>query len=116
MWWDGTSDGGEGDPMIHELAHFPIQAGREAEFEQSMLKARDVISAAPGFVSIEWWRGIERPNIYALHVVWESVEAHEQGFRQSPAFEEWKALTRPYFDGDVAMEHFDPRSDVYSSS
>jgi heme-degrading monooxygenase HmoA len=100
--------------MIHEFAQFPIKVGREAEFEQSMLKAREVVAAAAGFVSIEWWRGIERPNVYALHLVWDTVEAHVDGFRESPAFEEWKALTRPYFDGDASMEHFEPRSEVYS--
>ncbi|HSS68457.1 MAG TPA: antibiotic biosynthesis monooxygenase family protein [Nocardioidaceae bacterium] len=102
------------DRVIHELAHFPIQPGREEEFEQSMLRAREVVAASPGFVSIEWWRGVERPSVYAIHIVWESVEAHVSGFRESPAFDEWKALTRPYFDGDVSMEHFEPRSEVYS--
>jgi len=100
--------------VIHELAHFPIRPGSEEEFEQSMLKAREIIAAAPGFVSIEWWRGVERPGVYALHVVWDSVEAHVSGFRESPAFEEWKGLTRPYFDGASSMEHFEPRTDVYT--
>jgi heme-degrading monooxygenase HmoA len=99
--------------VIHELAQFPIRAGGEDEFEQSMLRAREIIAAASGFVSIEWWRGIERPSVYAIHVVWESVAAHVSGFRESPAFEEWKALTRPYFDGASSMEHFEARSDVY---
>jgi heme-degrading monooxygenase HmoA len=99
--------------MIHEYALFPIQAGREAEFEESMLRAREVVAAAPGFVSIEWWRGIERPQVYALHLVWESVDAHVAGFRASAAFEQWKALTRPYVDGDIAMEHFEPRGDFF---
>jgi heme-degrading monooxygenase HmoA len=102
----------EEDSMIHELAQFPIRAGSEAGFERDMLKARDVVSASPGFVSIEWWRGIERPNVYLVHLVWESVEAHLDGFRLSPAFEQWKALTRPHVDGEVSMEHFAPRSDA----
>jgi heme-degrading monooxygenase HmoA len=97
--------------VIHELAHFPIRAGREAEFEQSMQRAREVVAASRGFVSIEWWRGVERPSVYVLHLVWDSVEAHVEGFRKSPAFEEWKALTRPYVDGEVTMEHFEPSSD-----
>jgi heme-degrading monooxygenase HmoA len=109
----GCSDGQEVS-VIHELAQFPIRAGAEDEFEQSMLAAREIAAASPGFVSIEWWRGVERPNVYAIHIVWESVEAHLTGFRGSPAFEEWKALTRPYLDGDAAMEHFEPRSDVFT--
>jgi hypothetical protein len=36
------------------------------------------------------------------------------GFRESPGFEDWKALTRPYFDGDASMEHFEPRTAVYT--
>jgi heme-degrading monooxygenase HmoA len=100
--------------MIHELAHFPITPGREDEFEQSLRKGREVVAASPGFVSMEYWRGIERPNVYLLHIVWDSVDAHMVGFRESPAFEQWKALTRPFFDGDASMEHFDPRSDVFT--
>jgi heme-degrading monooxygenase HmoA len=102
--------------MIHEFALFPIQAGREAEFEDSMLKAREVVAAAPGFVSIEYWRGVERPTVYALHLVWESFDAHVGGFRESSAFEQWKALTRPYVDGDITMEHFEPRAGAFPAT
>lgn len=100
--------------MIHELAQFTIEAGREAEFEQTMLTAREVIARSPGFVSIEYWRGIERPYVYTLLIKWQTVEDHLVGFRQSELFSEWAALTRPFFAGDPVVEHYDPRSSSFA--
>jgi heme-degrading monooxygenase HmoA len=96
--------------MIHELAQFTIEAGREAEFEQTMLRAREVIARSPGFVSIEYWRGIERPDVYTLLVKWQTVDDHLVGFRGSELFQEWAGLTRPFFVGDPVVEHHDPRT------
>lgn len=94
--------------MIHELAQFTIADGRADEFEQSMLAAREIIARSPGFVSIDYWRGIERPQVYTLLITWESVDAHVVGFRQGPLFAEWAALTRPFFGGDPFVEHHTP--------
>jgi heme-degrading monooxygenase HmoA len=94
--------------MIHELAQFTIIEERAEEFEQMMLQARQVIARSPGFISIEYWRGIERPQVYTLLIAWDSVDDHLVGFRQGGLYSEWAALTRPFFAGDPSVEHFQP--------
>ena len=39
-------------------------------------------------------RGIENPDSFILLVQWDSVDDHMKGFRESPAFTEWRALLR----------------------
>lgn len=47
-----------------------------------------------------------------LTVEWDSLEAHTVGFRQSPAFAEWRALIGPYFAEPPQVEHFDVLADA----
>ena len=42
-----------------------------------------------------------------LQVEWDNLEAHTVGFRQSPAFAEWRAIIGPYFARPPHVEHFD---------
>jgi hypothetical protein len=48
-----------------------------------------------------------------LLIEWESVEAHNAGFRESDRFPKWRALIWPYFDGNPYVEH---AADVLRSS
>jgi heme-degrading monooxygenase HmoA len=99
--------------VIRELARFTIQAGRESEFEAAMVEARGIVAQSPGFVSIEYWRGIERPQAYTLVITWDSVDDHLVGFRGSELYQQWAGLTRPFFAGDAAVDHHEP---VWSST
>jgi len=39
-------------------------------------------------------------------VEWESIEAHEIGFRQSPQYNEWKALLHHYYEPFPQVLHY----------
>jgi heme-degrading monooxygenase HmoA len=92
--------------MITEHALLPIAPGREDEFEHAFTRARTLIAASPGFVDLRLLRGIESPGRYLLLVSWESVEAHEVGFRGSPGYQEWSALLHHFYDPFPTVEHF----------
>ena len=94
--------------MIVEHALITVRPGAQADFEAALVAARAVISAAPGFRSFAIHRGIESPERYLLLVGWESVEAHTVGFRESPAFAEWRSHIQPFFDGAPEVDHYDP--------
>ena len=94
--------------MITEHAELPVIPGRETEFEAAFDEAKALIAASPGFGGLTLSRGIERPSVYLLLVQWDSVEAHEVGFRGSPAYEEWRALLHYFYDPFPAVEHFAP--------
>ncbi len=47
----------------------------------------------------------ERPNEYLLLVEWDSLEAHEVGFRKSQRHAEWKALLHSFSDPFPTVSH-----------
>ena len=92
--------------MILEHAILPVRPGREADFEAAFAEAKPIIASMPGFVDLTLSRSIESPNEYLLLVHWESVAAHEVGFRGSPEYERWRALLHGFYDPFPVVEHF----------
>ena len=80
--------------------------GKEAEFEQAFRRALPLIEATPGFLGLTLSRGIETPSTYLLLVEWESVQAHEVGFRGSDRYPKWQALLHHFYDPFPVVEHF----------
>ena len=93
--------------MILEVAPLRIRAGQAQAFENSFREAQRIISSMPGYVSHELQRCLERTDEYILLVRWESVDAHETGFRGSPQYQEWKALLHHYYDPFPTVLHFE---------
>lgn len=94
--------------MIIEHALLPVIPGREAEFERAFAEARLLIEASPGCRGVSLARGIESPASYLLLVEWDSVEAHEIGFRTSAAYDRWGALLHHFYEPFPVVEHFAP--------
>ena|SRR5215203_1788241 len=92
--------------MILEHAILPVMPGREADFEVALAEAAPIISSMPGFVDLQISRSVETPNEYLLLVHWQSVEAHEQGFRASPEYGRWRELLHGFYDPFPVVEHF----------
>ncbi len=94
--------------MILEHALLTVKSGLEPEFEAAFEVARHIIAASPGFQGLTLSRGIESPSSYLLLVHWDSVEAHEVGFRGSPAFNQWRAMLHHFYDPRPVVEHYSP--------
>jgi heme-degrading monooxygenase HmoA len=93
--------------VITEHAILPVIPGQEAEFIEAMDRAKAIIAASPGFVSLRVERCIERPSFFLLLVEWESLEAHTEGFRKSDAFGEWRSMLHHFYDPFPVVEHFE---------
>ena len=94
--------------MILELADIRIHAGQQTAFEEAIQRAiSEVISKAKGFKSFSVNKGIESPERYVLQIVWETLENHTVDFRQSAAFNDWRAIVGPFFASPPTVEHFD---------
>ena len=102
--------------MILEVAPLRIRAGESAAFEIAFREAQSIISRAPGYRSHELQRCLERPDEYVLLVRWESVEAHEIGFRQSAAYQQWKALLHRFYDPFPTVLHYEPVDSAFGES
>jgi heme-degrading monooxygenase HmoA len=94
--------------MIVEHALLPVRPGHEDEFERAFAVARPLIEGRPGFLELRLSRGVESPSAYLLLVWWESVEAHEQGFRGSPEYQQWRRLLHGFYEPFPVVEHFAP--------
>ncbi len=94
--------------MILELADIRIQPGQNAAFEEAIQRAlKTVIHHAKGFQGYKINRGVESTERYLLQIFWDTLEDHTVGFRQSPAFIEWRAIVGPFFAGAPLVEHFE---------
>lgn len=96
------------DDGVLEQAVLPVLPGREEEFEAAFATARPLIAETPGFRSLRLSRGIETPNEYLLLVEWDTLEAHETGFRGTQRYEEWRALLHHFYEPFPAVVHFAP--------
>lgn len=94
--------------MILELADIRIQPGQQVEFEKAAQRGLDtVLSKSKGFHKYEVRHSIESPERYVLLIHWDTLEDHTVGFRNSPAYSEWRAIVGPFFAQPPQVEHFE---------
>ena len=92
--------------MILEAAMLQVRPGTEDAFEAAFRRASPIIATSPGYRSHELQRCIEVTGRYLLLVRWERLEDHTIGFRQSPRYQEWRALLHHFYDPFPTVEHF----------
>jgi len=94
--------------MILELADFSIHPHHNEAFEEALQRGiATVIAHAKGFEGFKVNRCIENPNRYVLQIFWTTLEDHTVGFRDSPAFAQWRAIVGPFFANPPMVQHFD---------
>jgi heme-degrading monooxygenase HmoA len=89
-----------------EVAILNVIPGEERAFEEAMAAATPLITATPGFGSINVHRCIETPNRYLLLVTWRTLEDHTVGFRQSDRYTQWRQLLHHFYDPFPTVEHY----------
>jgi len=94
--------------MILEHADIRIHPGQQTAFKEAIERGlRTVISGARGFHGFKVNQGIENPERYVLQIFWATLEDHTVGFRESPAFANWRAIVGPFFAAPPVVEHFE---------
>jgi heme-degrading monooxygenase HmoA len=94
--------------VILEIAEIRINPGQQAAFDDAITRGiTSVLSTAKGFHSAKVNRGIESPERYVLHVVWETLDDHTVAFRAGPLFTAWRAIVGPFFASPPVVEHFE---------
>ncbi len=93
--------------MILELADIRIAPGQQAAFDEAIQRGlTTVIANSKGFQGFKVNKGLENPERYILQIFWETLEDHTVGFRESPAFAQWRAIVGPFFASPPVVEHF----------
>jgi heme-degrading monooxygenase HmoA len=93
--------------MILEAAQLQVRSGQSDAFESAFHEAQAIIVSMPGYRSHELQRCLEREGQYLLLVRWDSVEAHEVGFRKSPQYQQWKKLLHHFYDPFPTVLHYE---------
>lgn len=94
--------------MILEHADIRIDPAKAADFEAAILRgASTVIALAKGFKGFKVNRSQESAGRYILMIYWDTLEDHTVGFRQSPAFAEWRSIVGPFFLQPPVVEHLE---------
>jgi heme-degrading monooxygenase HmoA len=93
--------------MVLEHAVLDVRPGSGRDFEAAFAVAKPIITSAPGFRSLRLVRCVEQPDRYVLLVEWVSLDAHEEGFRRSPAYEEWRRLLHHFYPARPEVQHFE---------
>lgn len=96
--------------MVVEYIRYQVPAQRDREFEDAYAQASAALEDSPHCLSYEVSHGIEEPENYVVRIEWDSVDGHEQGFRQSAGFEAFFAAVKPFFEQIEEMRHYKPTS------
>ncbi|MFG1777423.1 antibiotic biosynthesis monooxygenase family protein [Micromonospora sp. NPDC049048] len=92
--------------MVLEVALIDVLPGHEDEFAAAYAEGHPVLAGTPGCRSVRMTRGVESPSRFVLLVEWDSVEAHNDNFRATERFAQWRALIGPHFANPPLVEHF----------
>ncbi len=93
--------------MILEVAIMKIKPELISKFEAVFPKAAAISASTPGYISHELERCVETKGKYFYMIRWESIEAHEVNFRQSPRRDEFRKLLGEFFAEPTVAEHFE---------
>lgn len=96
--------------MIVEYIRYQIPTTGSDAFEAAYAEAAASLEASGHCLGYELARGVEEPEHYVLRIEWDSLEGHEQGFRQSPEFGPFFAAVKPFFGQIEEMKHYDATS------
>ena len=100
--------------MILEHALLEVVPNQEQNFEQAFAQAQKLISSMPGYISHELLRCIESKSRYLLLVKWQTLENHQEGFRESAEYLEWKKLLHHFYDPFPQVWHFEQKPELSS--
>lgn len=92
--------------MILEVAQLEIKDGENQAFERNLDLAQSVISQAEGYLGHQFQQCIEDPQQYILLIRWETVKAHEEGFRKSALYKQWRGLIGSFFATKPSVQHY----------
>ena len=92
--------------MILEVAILNVKAGLSVDFEKAFKEAQKIISSMEGYISHQLQKCLETADKYILLVNWETLEAHTEGFRGSPQYQDWKKLLHHFYEPFPTVEHY----------
>jgi heme-degrading monooxygenase HmoA len=93
--------------VIIEHALLRVKPGQERAFETAIREAKALISASPGFHSIDIRPELGSEQVhYLLLVQWDDIGSHQEGFRKSDRYQRWRELLDHFYDPMPVVSYF----------
>lgn len=92
--------------MILEHAVLEVAPERRLAYEAALTEALPLIAATPGFLGCEVRPCLEQAGRYLLLVKWQMLANHEQDFRQSARYQQWRALLHHFYLTVPTVDHY----------
>ena len=93
--------------MVLEQVVAQVNAGQEKAYEKAFAGAAGLITSSPGCLGLRFYRCFETPGRYVVLIEWERLEDHLEGFRKSPAFEQYRAAVTGFMSAPPTVEHYE---------
>lgn len=92
--------------MVTEVATFNALPGKEEALGHAIIQGLEFIRQHPECISANVTQCIEKPGRYMLTVVWSSLEAHVDDFRNGPLFSQWRTAITGLFEENPEVYHY----------
>jgi len=92
--------------MVLEVALIDVHPGQEDAFAAAYRAGHPILAGTPGCRSVRMTHGVESPSRFVLLVEWDSVAAHNENFRATERFTQWRGHIGEYFAQPPVVEHF----------
>ena len=92
--------------MVLEQVHITVAPERVSDYQQAFEQARPQVQCQPGCKSCQLLPALDHPGQFLLLIEWETKEHHTEGFRKSPAYQEWSRLLHPFYDTFPTVNYY----------
>lgn len=96
----------EPQAMVLELAVLTVKPPETEGFEKAFAQAEPIIKSMDGYFEHQLRRHSDTPNQYLLTVKWQSKSHHQDGFRTSPEYQQWRQLLHHYYDPMPTVDYY----------
>lgn len=97
------------DTFVQEQVELQAADGASEALEAAVEQGRPLFESAHGCRGFKLSKSLDVPGHYRLTVLWETLDDHVVGFRESEAFPAWRALVTPHLVDGPKAEHFQVR-------
>ena len=96
----------ENQTMVLETAKLSIKEGQVSGFLKAFEQAAPLIERQPGYIDHQLRASTENSEQYLLEVVWQCIDDHRIGFRQSDDYTRWSALLHHFYEPFPSVEYY----------
>jgi len=97
----------ENQTMVLEIAKLNVKEGQDDVFLKAFEQAAALIERQSGYIDHQLRARTESAGQYLLEVVWQSIDDHRLGFRQSNDYAQWSALLHHFYEPFPTVEYYD---------